>query len=204
MSVDIALVPCVTDSSGVAGASASQTTPARRCRAGLAFQGPELAQDIGPVMTGHPGHGGTQLGAPRPGGPGAPGNGRGHTRSLVPRERRGQARSSPARDSPGIPGTPGLSGRLSTEQQRWGRHLGLPSGKTPEAMHPLHAGGHDVGRARLQTAAGAPLPAPPHTLCPSVPSCLLLPRTLTQRMLKDPTPSSRRASHLMVGEGTAV
>lgn len=47
MSVDIALVPCVTDSSGVAGASASQTTPARRCRAGLAFKGPELAQDIG-------------------------------------------------------------------------------------------------------------------------------------------------------------
>lgn len=82
-------------------------------------------------------------------------------------------------------GHPGLSGRLSMEQQRRGRHLVLPSEKTPEAVHPLHAGGHDVGRARLQTAAGAPpglrtprpLPAPPSTLCPSVPSCLLLPRT---------------------------
>ena len=48
-SVDIAHLLCVSDSSGVAGETAGQATPARRYRElGSPLKGPELAQDIGP------------------------------------------------------------------------------------------------------------------------------------------------------------
>ena len=48
-SADITHVSCVSDSSGVAGATAGQATPARRHRElGSPLKGPELTQDIRP------------------------------------------------------------------------------------------------------------------------------------------------------------
>ena len=163
-------------------------------------------------MTGHPGRGGTQLGAPRPG------------RSWDPWER-AWPHQEPCASGKERPGQKFPSQRLARNPwDSWlvrkalhgaaavGAAPGSPLREDSRSSAPSARWRARRGRARLQTAAGAPpglriprpLPAPPHTLCPSVPSCLLLPRTLTQRMLKDPTPSSRRASHLMVGEGTAV
>lgn len=78
-------------------------------------------------------------------------------------------------------GHPSLSGRLPTEQRQPGQHMALPSEKTPEAVRPLHAGGHDVGgrgcRGRLGCLLDSEALDPSPTPCPSVPSCLLLPRT---------------------------
>lgn len=114
------------------------------------------------MTTGHPGPGGTRLGAPCPR---TPEKGHGHTRGHAPggQERPGQR--SPARDSAGIPGAPRLSGRLSPEQQS---STSSPPGGGSRSSAPSARCRERHGRARLQRAAGGllasePQTPPPHT-----------------------------------------
>lgn len=112
----------------------------------------------------------------------------------------------PPEPPPAPLGHPGPSGRLSTEWVGWGSTRFAPWGehplrgaeKTPEALRPLDAEDREVvGRARLQRAAGRSPRArePPDPSPPSHPlSCSFLPTPapgpITQRIPKDPRPSS--------------
>lgn len=164
-------------------------------------------------MTGHPGHGGTQLGAPQPG------------RSWDPWER-AWPHQGPCASGKERPGQKFPSQRLA--QNPWdilACQEGSPwssSGGGGTWFSPQRRLQKQCTRCTLEGTTwegrgcrrrlGRLLDSEPPGPCQPLPApCVLLflpasssPGPITQRVLKDPKPSSRRASHLMVGEGTAV
>lgn len=156
------------------------------------------------MTTGHPGPGGTRLGAPCPR---TPEKGHGHTRGHAPggQERPGQR--SPARDSAGIPGAPPLVGKAlpgAAEQHLFAPRRWLQKQCTLCTLQGTAWKGEAAEGGWGPPGLRAPDPSPPHTPCVLLFLPASPPGRITQGMLKDPKTSSRRAPHPIVGEGTAL